>query len=41
MMINYLLKNYNIKLFLNQLTYQLNDVKPIIYHYYLELLIND
>lgn len=38
MMINYLLKNYNIKLFLNQLTYALNDVKPIIYNYYLELL---
>lgn len=39
--IDHLLKNYTIKLFLNQLPYELNDVKPIIYNYYLELLIND
>lgn len=39
--IKYLLKEYKINLYFNQLTYELNDVKPIIYNYYLELLVND
>ncbi len=33
-LIRHLLKNFNINLFLNKI---LNDIKPIIYHYYLHL----
>ena len=37
--LSHLSKQYTVKLFLNQLTYELNDIKPIIYHYYIQLMI--
>lgn len=36
--LSHLSKQYHVKLFLNQLTYELNDIKPIIYHYYIQLI---
>ena len=38
-MLSHLFKKYTIQLFLKQLHYEFNDLKPIIYNYYLQLLL--
>jgi len=36
--IQYFLKNYSINLFFNQLHFEFNDIKKLIYNYYIKLL---